>query len=782
MLFGKYNTVGDFMVSKVKMSVSAFERPDYLGGVQAVAAHLAWGLYAFFAARGCVGGTVAPFGLAICAGVDIKFAPAAIIGAAAGYLFPVAEGSFFIYLAALCAVAAVRMVMSGLLGVDKNPFLNLLIGGLIPLIVFLSVSYKNEAGIISSIEMGLLSGIGAYFAALMCRAVSSGADGLKEDELAAAAVCANILLMSLLPIEAAGISLGRLLMALFLLLASLYGGAQSGGICGIVTAVFLMLYDREFSFAALLYPVGGVAAGLTVRRGKIFSAFSFSACSALFILFTFGDTRTVPMLIESLFAAALFLVIPQTLCVRVAGIFSPPASEELPTGLKGAILMRLRDAAGVLTDVSKTVEKVAGELSRINTPEHADIIAKIEKEACSGCRLKESCWTASRDKTVDSVGQMGASVANSGGVKVVEMPTELRERCIRRERMEACTYAAYYDYLSRLDAEGRIKDVRDVICDQFEGMSYMLRDLSEEFARGERYNAKAAAKLSSALKNIGLRTTECGCRIDKYGRMSLEVRVRTFGGVRINRMRILNVVEAVFEREFEPPVINQNGEDVMIHIGEKPEYSVHTGIAQINCAGATVCGDAYNCFRDSVGRYVMVLSDGMGTGGRAAVDSAMASGLMSQLIKAGFGFDSALKILNSSMLFKSTDESLATVDVTSIDLFTGKTTLYKAGAAPTVVVRSGRIGRAQSSSLPAGILRQTVFDKADISVKAGDLIVMMSDGASFESTDWMSEEIARFDGDVQQLADTLAHRANEMRSDGHADDITVIVAMLQKAV
>ena len=113
----------------------------------------------------------------------------------------------------------------------------------------------------------------------------------------------------------------------------------------------------------------------------------------------------------------------------------------------------------------------------------------------------------------------------------------------------------------------------------------------------------------------------------------------------------------------------------------------------------------------------MILSDGMGTGGRAAVDGAMASGLMSRLIKAGFGYDCSLRILNSSMLFKSTDESLATVDIASIDLFTGETKLYKAGAAPTIVRRSGKTGKVQSTSLPAGILREIGFDKAVVKCK-----------------------------------------------------------------
>ena len=135
------------------------------------------------------------------------------------------------------------------------------------------------------------------------------------------------------------------------------------------------------------------------------------------------------------------------------------------------------------------------------------------------------------------------------------------------------------------------------------------------------------------------------------------------------------------------------------------------------------------------------------------------------------------------MLFKSTDESLATVDIASIDLYTGYTELYKAGAAPTIVRRSGKTGKAQSTSLPAGILRDIGFDKALIKCKAGDIIVLMSDGATGNGTDWIRAEIEAWqDGSAQALAEKLCESARRRRNDNHEDDITVMTAILNKAV
>ena len=90
---------------------------------------------------------------------------------------------------------------------------------------------------------------------------------------------------------------------------------------------------------------------------------------------------------------------------------------------------------------------------------------------------------------------------------------------------------------------------------------------------------------------------------------------------------------------------------------------------------------------------------------------------------------------------------------------------------------------ASSASLPAGILRQVGFDSAAVMLKAGDILVMMSDGATFDGTDWICAEVEAWKGGgtAQQLAEHLARAARRRRRDGHDDDITVMTAILEKA-
>ena len=114
----------------------------------------------------------------------------------------------------------------------------------------------------------------------------------------------------------------------------------------------------------------------------------------------------------------------------------------------------------------------------------------------------------------------------------------------------------------------------------------------------------------------------------------------------------------------------------------------NSGACQKNAGDNRISGDCYEYFADPRGFAHIILSDGMGSGGRAAVDSIMTCNFVLKLIKAGFGFDAALKFINSALLVKAGDESLATLDIGCIDLYTGTAEFLKAGGAASFLCRA----------------------------------------------------------------------------------------------
>ena len=758
------------------------EKFNYRELIAAGATHAFAAAAGFIAARAAVADKLLPFGLSFAAGATLTYTPAAAIGVFLSYFIPALDTGGFRYIAAMLAVIAIKLLLSGYKRLTENPvflsFICLLASFLTSAVTLSGLNFS----FLNVLAESLLAAGGTFFISRCCRSVSKAAGGLNADELVSLFASLGIILTGINSFNFNGISLGHILGITLILTAAKYGGTLSGAVCGTTVSLSLIL-SRTSGEIAVIYAFVGLIAGVFSSFGKYIQVAVPLIFSLVGSIITGNPILIAATVIESALGSALFLALPRRLSVHISRLFSVYPKLVTPDGFKRSLSMKLNVAASALCDVSETVEQVSAELSKINSPDFGTVITAIEQDACAGCKLRVHCWESRRDSTVEAI--LGMTKAIKEGSRTPEngAPEEFRGRCLRVSQVANAAYKRYSDYTSRIAAENRIDEVRSVVSDQFDGISYMLTELANDLEKDGKFDNSTAAKASASLKNLGINTEECTCKIDKFGRMSLEMKVKKQSDTVINKLQVMKLLSIVCERDFDPPAINTAGDSVFITLNEHAAIRVDVGVEQKCASDSAMCGDAYRYFFDGRGHFIMILSDGMGTGGRAAVDGAMASGLMSRLIKAGFGYDCSLRILNSSMLFKSTDESLATVDIASIDLFTGQVELYKAGAAPTLIRRSGRTGKAVSTSLPAGILREISFDKAVIKCKIGDIVVLMSDGASFEGTDWIKGEIENWsDGTAEELAERICEGAKRRRSDNHLDDITVMTAILKKSV
>ena len=121
-----------------------------------------------------------------------------------------------------------------------------------------------------------------------------------------------------------------------------------------------------------------------------------------------------------------------------------------------------------------------------------------------------------------------------------------------------------------------------------------------------------------------------------------------------------------------------------------------------------------------------------------------------------------------------------TVDLLQIDLFNGKSAVYKLGAAPTYLRRGGGVERLSGESLPAGVNAGAAAgpDHFDLSLEAGDCVVLVSDGVTTGKEDrWLRKLLGEFDGVSPQALAARILQGSDLR-DRSGDDRTVIVIKL----
>jgi stage II sporulation protein E len=176
-----------------------------------------------------------------------------------------------------------------------------------------------------------------------------------------------------------------------------------------------------------------------------------------------------------------------------------------------------------------------------------------------------------------------------------------------------------------------------------------------------------------------------------------------------------------------------------------------------------------------------MLSDGMGCGEKASIQSSQVIDLLEQLMSAGFGRDLAIDLLNSFVSFLADGTVSTTIDLTMIDLYTGDTSFVKLGASTTFIKRKGKVECVRSTSLPMGVLERIEFDTCDGKLYHGDIVVMMSDGILDgiiveNKEEYMADYIASLrTNNVQSIAEAILKDIESMQRGVLRDDSTVLV-------
>lgn len=157
------------------------------------------------------------------------------------------------------------------------------------------------------------------------------------------------------------------------------------------------------------------------------------------------------------------------------------------------------------------------------------------------------------------------------------------------------------------------------------------------------------------------------------------------------------------------------------------KYDVKVSVQQEPKQGQEVCGDTLIHFGKN-GKYYVILCDGMGCGETAYSESRLTARLFEEFLKAGFGKETAVDMINSALALKADKESFSTVDLLEIDLESGMCEFLKIGSAPSFIKTKDGIDTVISRALPIGILESVQVTTEMRRVKNGDEILMISDG------------------------------------------------------
>ena len=139
-------------------------------------------------------------------------------------------------------------------------------------------------------------------------------------------------------------------------------------------------------------------------------------------------------------------------------------------------------------------------------------------------------------------------------------------------------------------------------------------------------------------------------------------------------------------------------------------------------------GDCFSIGKIREGRYVAMISDGMGTGNEANKESKKMIEVMEDMLGAGIEEEVCIQLLDSIIAFETEKEKYATLDFFQLDLFAGIGSFFKIGACPCLLKRKDKVEILVGERTVVGMdLFQSRIPFCRKKMESEDLLVMFSD-------------------------------------------------------
>jgi len=312
------------------------------------------------------------------------------------------------------------------------------------------------------------------------------------------------------------------------------------------------------------------------------------------------------------------------------------------------------------------------------------------------------------------------------------------------------------------------------IIKEYELISRMLSARRATLEGEQREDAELSARLTAALASVGFPT---GCaRVFGERVRTVIAAARDEGDGRIASDEVVNALSLALGRPLSAPECYKRGDIALIVCTSRATLSVDFAVRGVCAGGSAVSGDVATFFERS-GNFYSLLSDGMGTGEAAHRTASFVTSYLSGLVTPEAAVNIPLSALNQIMRHKG-EEYTATVDLFSLDLYSGEASFTKSGAAASYIKSGENLTRFRSTTPPIGLLSAVEADDIRTRVSQGDVVVMLTDGVG-ELPEDMPRLIDFLSRPTEHTAAEYAELLLEIAKGGQAcDDITVAVAKI----
>nr|WP_256992662.1 stage II sporulation protein E [Paenibacillus sp. XY044] len=618
---------------------------------------------------------------------------------------------------------------------------------------------------------------------------------LKNEEI----LCLIILLASVMT-GAVGwsiynLSVEHILSRYLILVFALVGGAPLGASVGVVTGLILSLADISAIYQMSLLAFSGMLAGMLREGRKGAVSIGMLLGSSILSIYFSGPGDVMQSTWETCIAIGLFLLTPKAM-IAVISKYVPGTTDhsksqhEYAKRVRDLTAERVTQFSQVFRQLSQSFGQVSGteEVSKRNE-EMDHFMNAVTEGACANCFKKNHCWDAKFYQTYKYMTDVMTSVEENPGMSAEDIPAEWKKICAKTDDVVDVMKQQYHLYQHDMQWKRQIYDSRQLVAEQLSGVSQVMEDLAKEIQREGQAMYRQEEQIRDALEKLGLSIQGIEIISLDPGHVEIEIVHAYTRGYDECRKIIAPLLSDILDEHV--AVLNETLSSTKdglaaVMFGSAKTFEITTGVAGAAKGGDLLSGDSFSTVELGNGTFAVALSDGMGNGERARLESSTALNILEQLLQSGMDEKLAIKSVNSILMLRSPDEIYATVDMALIDQYTAETTFMKIGSAPSFIKRGNEVIPVSASNLPIGIIQDIEVDLVTLKLQAGDIVIMMTDGIydapgyAVNKELWMKRMLQEIESnDPQHIADCLLEKVIRYQQNQIHDDMTVVVGKVE---
>jgi stage II sporulation protein E len=618
---------------------------------------------------------------------------------------------------------------------------------------------------------------------------------LKTEEI----VCLIIMLASIMTgtigWKVYDLSIEHIMSRYLVLVFSFIAGATVGSTVGVVTGLIFSLANVSSFYHMSLLAFSGVLGGLLKEGKKLGVSIGLLIATLLIGMYGEGGGSLQLTVLETAAAIFLFLLTPQTLTSRLAK-YIPGTSEY--TAEQQKYMRKMRDVTAQrvsqFSNVFHALSKSFSQMEALPDDNEHDremdyFMSNVTERTCQTCFKKEQCWAKNFNTTYAYMEEIIHEMDQNDGNVSPRLSREWEKLCSRSKKVYETIGQELTFFQANQRLKKQVKESRKLVAEQLLGVSEVMENFAKEIQRERENHHKQEEQIMEAIQEFGIHIEQVEIYSLEQGNVDIEMSVPFCNG------------HGECEKLIAPMLSDILGETIIVNKEEcasfpsgfchvtfrsSKAFTVETGVAHAAKDGGLVSGDSYSTIELGLGKYAIAISDGMGNGERAHYESKETLQLLQKILQSGIEEKVAIKSVNSILSLRTTDEIFSTLDLAMIDLKDANAKFLKIGSTPSFIKRGNKVIKIQASNLPMGILHEFDVDVVSEQLKAGDLLIMMSDGVfegpkHVENYDlWMKRKVQELQtDDPQEVADLIMEEVIRSSAGLIEDDMTVTVAKIK---